>query len=430
MVVEVEEKQKNENNKNISQNDKEILRRLAAEVAEIGALPVHQEKKELWKKLNGLERVKPLVYIYQIPWHEMNVNDELILQTESEFCRGLETSLRRTIYQWRHMPGDMVVEPIIKAGPVIHDTGFGIDEKVKVAKTDDKSNVVSRDFDEQIEDESDLDKIKIPEVTYDEEATERKYQLLQDIFADILEVKKSGRPGFWFAPWDELVRWWDVEKVMMDLILKPELVHKAMDRLVNAYLHRLDQYEELNLLGLNNGNNSAGSGGLNYTDELPPEDYNPQHIRPEDMWGCAAAQIFSDISPEMHEEFALKYEIKWMKRFGLNYYGCCEPLHKKVDILRQIPNLRKISMSPWVDVEEGARNIGTDYVFSRKPNPAILARDRWNLKEAREELKETLEKTKDCVVEVILKDISTVRYEPQRLWDWAEMASELTVKYA
>jgi hypothetical protein len=28
-----------------------------------------------------------------------------------------------------------------------------------------------------------------------------------------------------------------------------------------------------------------------------------------------------------------------------------------------------------------------------------------------------------------MKDISTLRYEPQRLWEWAQMASELTEHY-
>ena len=28
-----------------------------------------------------------------------------------------------------------------------------------------------------------------------------------------------------------------------------------------------------------------------------------------------------------------------------------------------------------------------------------------------------------------MKDISTLRYEPQRLWEWAPMASEVTERY-
>ena len=54
-------------------------------------------------------------------------------------------------------------------------------------------------------------------------------------------------------------------------------------------------------------------------------------------------------------------------------HHCCEPLHHKVDISRKhIPNLRRISMSPWVDVEAGAAAVGSDLIFSYRPNPAIM----------------------------------------------------------
>jgi hypothetical protein len=29
-----------------------------------------------------------------------------------------------------------------------------------------------------------------------------------------------------------------------------------------------------------------------------------------------------------------------------------------------------------------------------------------------------------------MKDISTVRYQPQRLWEWARMATEVTERYS
>ena len=44
------------------------------------------------------------------------------------------------------------------------------------------------------------------------------------------------------------------------------------------------------------------------------------------MWGCSNAQIFSEVSPKMHWEFALEHDLRWLRRWGLNYYGCCEPL--------------------------------------------------------------------------------------------------------
>ena len=420
----------------VPERDKSILRRLAAQWAEIAASPIHEERAGMWGRLNRLERVKPMVLIDEIPWHEMNVDDELTLLTRDPFYRTQERQLRRTIYKWRHMPCDMTVAPFFCCPLVVHDTGFGIDEIVDIAKTDETSDVVSRRFHLQIQDEDDLLKIQMPQVTYDAEATEQNYQRLVDLFGDILPIEKTGAPGFWFAPWDELIRWWGVQEAMMDLIMRPSLVHQAMDRLVSAYLYRLDQYEAQNLLALNNtGRNNIrtriGSGGLGYTDELPQPAYDPQHARAIDLWGCATAQIFSDVSPAMHEEFALQYERRWLERFGLTYYGCCEPLHLKIDMLKSVSNLRKVSMSPWVDMDIAVKNVGDRNVFSRKPNPAIFAEDVWNLARARESLRRDLEKARGgCVVEVIMKDISTVRYRPQRLWEWAEMAMEVTAEFA
>ena len=35
-----------------------------------------------------------------------------------------------------------------------------------------------------------------------------------------------------------------------------------------------------------------------------------------------------------------------------------------------------------------------------------------------------------CHVELIMKDISTVRYQPQRLWEWAAIAMEVAEEFA
>jgi hypothetical protein len=145
----------------------------------------------------------------------------------------------------------------------------------------------------------------------------------------------------------------------------------------------------------------------------------------KNLWGCASSQIFAQGSPEMHNEFAIEYEKKWLERFGLAYYGCCEPLHNRIQYLRKIPNLRKISVSPWADLEKAVENIGQDYVLSVKVNPFSFADSAWNIEKERSVLKEILDKTKGCHVEIILKDVSTVNHEPQRLWQWAEMARGL-----
>ena len=413
----------------ISARDKDILRELASKVAVIGGLPVQTEKAELWRRLNQLEPVRPLVWFNDICWYELNVDDELTLQTADEWAREQEQQLRQTIYWWKHMPGDMVVDDYLSCPLVIRSSGLGIDEKVDIARTDEKSGIVSRHFHRQIFEPEDIDKIKMPKVTYDEAATEANYQRMCEVFGQIMPVSKVGQKIGGFAPWDELIRWWGVEEALMDLIARPEMVTAIVSHLVDAYLCDLDQLEELNLLSPNNDNIRIASGGYGYTDELPGEDFEPEHVRTRNMWGGATAQIFSEVSPEMHWEFALKHELRWLERWGLTYYGCCEPLDGKMALMRRIPNLRKISMSPWINVDRAVAEVGADYVFSYKPNPAILAEDKWQPARARDELGRVLERAQQCRVEVIMKDISTVRYEPQRLWDWEKMAMELAEEF-
>lgn len=408
----------------IYKEDKRILRELGKRKAEIAEDSKQQQKISLWKDLNSLKKVRPLVWINEIPWHEMDIDGELRLETRTRFSQYLETRLKRSIYLWKHMPVDSIVESILPCYLVIDNNGFGISEQIDIATTDKDSDIVSREFTPQILNEDDIQKIKNPKITLDQEATTKKYQIMSDIFEGILKVEKRGIPGFWFAPWDELIRWWGVQEALADLALRPDLVHKVMDKLTGAYLHMLDQYEDQDLLNLNNCNYRIGSGGLGYTDELPGKDFDPDHIKASNIWGSGAAQIFSGVSPEMHQEFSLAFEIKWMKRFGLNYYGCCEPLSRKMEILEKIPNLRKISMSPWVDLNQAAEALKDNYVFSYKPNPSIFAEDSWDPEGIKKKLSEDLEKIKNCRVEIIMKDISTVKYKPQRLWEWAEIAMD------
>lgn len=412
----------------ISDNDRAILRKLAEKQAMAAALPVQKEKMRLWTELNGLRSRRPMVWINEICWSEMNVDDELTLRCENPFCREIEDQLRKMLYQWDHLPADMVIEPFFEVAPVISDTGFGISVKEKTISQG-AGDIMSHGYEPQINDESDVAKIKDPIVKYDRIATEERMDAVNSIFGDILEVRHGGIKTSWFAPWDTLVMWWGVKEALTDLALRPELVHLCMDRLVSACLARLEQWEALGLLASGSGNYRVGSGGLGYSDELPQKDFDRTHVRPVDQWGCATAQIFSEVSPAMHEEFALGYERRWLEKFGLTYYGCCEPLHNKISILKTLPNLRKISCSPWCDLDKAAEQIGTDYVISIKPNPAIFANDRWNLESAGKSLESSLEKVRGGHVEIIAKDLSTMRGEPQRLWEWSEMAMRTVEKF-
>jgi hypothetical protein len=388
----------------ILEKDKEILRELGHQIAEASADPVNKQRSEVYQKIERREKGKPSISIYQEPWNELNASGELDLHCTDGFCRGIESGMRQTLYKWRYYPGDMTISAYSVQPYCVSDSGFGISEKVDVVRTDATNSVVSRHFHIQIKDEGDIDKIKMPIISHDEKMTEELYQKRCEIFDGILTVGKSGVGSFWFAPWDDLVRWTGVQEVLTDMIARPEFVHKAIGRLVDCWLSRLDQYEEQNIL-------SAPAKQLTVT---------------------GAAQIFSEVSPAMHGEFALQYEAKFYNRFGRTYYGCCEPLDNKVDVCaKYLPNLYKISMSPWVDFHRAAENVGTRFIFAWKPNPAFLAYDRWDPELVRNDIKEKLAiaSAHDCIMEIHLKDISTIRYEPQRLTEWNQIAQECAENY-
>lgn len=408
----------------LSAADRDILRRLAAAVGEIAALPVQREKAELWRRLNGLDSVRPLVWINEVPWHELNVDDELTLQTRHPWARDQEWGLRTLLYQWRHFPGDMVVSAYLACPLAVHSTDFGIVEQTDVMRTDPASGIVSRHFHRQIHDAADLEKIRLPTVTHNEAATAYCHAAMTEVYAGILPVRKVGQTHIWFTPWDYLIRWWGVEEAMLDMVDRPELVHAAVERMVDAWMVELDQFVALNALSLDGNNTRIGSGGYGYVSDLPGTDFDAARVLPHNMWGCSNAQIFSDISPEFHWEFALKHDLRWLRRWGLTYYGCCEPLDGKVELLRRIPNLRKVSASPWCRTERVVERLGCDYVISHKPSPAVLAADSWRPDQARRALRDVLDRARECHVEIILKDVSTVRRDPRRLWDWAAIAME------
>jgi hypothetical protein len=407
----------------MTNKDKNIIRELAAEVAEIASLSIQEKKRQMWRELNGLRDTRPMVMIDQVCWNEMNVNDELTLRCSDSECRDYELRLRKVIYQWKHFPVDMVVEPYIKVHMAIHNSGFGIKIDEQTAVGDETNAVVGHMYKNQFTDESDLKKIKTPVVTHDEKETFRRLDVAHELFDDVLQVKKGGVEPY-LSLIDPLTTWLGVEGALYTIIDKPELMHAILNKMTNGYLTMLDQLEEQGLLS--NCQTLIHCTGA-YTDELPAPGYNPEKPRTKDMWMFGLAQMFSTVSPAMFKEFEIDYTTKICERFGLVYYGCCDPLDGKMDEVRMLPNVRKISMSPWTNEERGAEEIGKDYVFSRKPNPAHVGMTNFDDELVRNHLKATREvcDKNGCSLEIILKDISTVCYEPQRLEKWAKIAMEV-----
>lgn len=413
----------------MKQKDIDILRRLAEKKVEIAALPVQKENIKLWTDTNDLKMQKAPIFINEIPWHEFKGEKELELQCEDGLCREKELALRQELYCWNHLPGNMVVDALMPCELVVEHSGYGIKEDSDLIELEEDTTAPSRHFNIQIRDEEDIEKIKFPKVTYHREQTEQKFEKLHSIFDGILKVEKTGWKGDWFTPWDNLIRLTGVTEALMDLVLKPEYVKKLVKRWVDVTVSMMEQCTEQGVWASNNDNIRVGSGGYGYCSDLDSAEKWRTDAPLNQLWGCSNAQIFSDVSPQMHWEFSLQFSMEWLKHFGLNYYGCCEPLHNKAEILRRIPNLRKVSASPWADIEKMKEYLGDICVLSVKPNPAIFVTQAFDEAQAKKEIVEMLEQSEGASIELIMKDISTLNHEPQRLWKWARIAQETVDEY-
>ena len=81
----------------LTAQETDALRRLAGALAEIAALPVQNQKRALWRRLNRLEKVRPLVWISEVCWEQIT-GPEMEMQVQSDpFLRGIEWSMRASL---------------------------------------------------------------------------------------------------------------------------------------------------------------------------------------------------------------------------------------------------------------------------------------------------------------------------------------------
>jgi hypothetical protein len=203
-----------------------------------------------------------------------------------------------------------------------------------------------------------------------------------------------------------------------------------MEFLRDAHLAKIDFLEANHLITPNHDGVQVGSGGFGYTDELPGEGFDGTNCRARDTWGFAESQETTSVSAEMFEEFVFPYQAPLLSRFGLNCYGCCEPLHTRWDAVKRFPNLRRVSVSPWADIEQMAKNLGCSYVYSLKPNPSFLASPRIDEEQIRHNLRRAFEITRNCRVEVVMKDNHTIGRNPLNVIRWVRIAREEADRYA
>lgn len=402
----------------MSPADKAVLRALAERVAEIAASPRMQEVRRLWTRLNMLQKTRPLVFCDpENGWNE--IVTEAQMQCRGKLARRWEMDLRKEIFWGDEMQDDKPVEPCFDVPYTTAPDDWGLEAIYR--RTADLGSCV---WDAPIKDyATDLPKLHSPSVRIDWETTNGCLEAAKDVFGGILDVRLKGT---WW--WSLGLTWPAVtlrglNNVLCDLIDHPDELRELLSAISRGHLEKLDYLEQNHLLSLNNDGTYVGSGGYGFTEELPQSDFDGQ-VRSVDMWGFTESQETVNVSPAMYEEFVFAYEQPIMERFGLTCYGCCEPLHLRWHVVRRHHNLRRVSCSPWADLKVMAESLEDKYILSMKPNPAALSTPEIHEDVIRQGLRESLEVTKGCVVEVIMKDNHTIGNRPENVVRWCRIAKE------
>ncbi len=397
----------------VSKKDKDILKKLAFKVREIAEQPIEGEKRKLWISHDMLESKRPVVFCDpENGWNE--IITENMIKCSGELARKWEMVLRKEIFWASRIKDDKVVEPYFDIGYTYAENNWGVNIKIYGGGG---GSYVWNGVIKSIED---INKIKYSIIKIDHETTKKTLEAANEVFDRILEVRLVGKWWWSLGLTIDMALLRGLENIMWDMVDNQELLYKLMEILRDGTLKKLEYLEKNNLLSLNN-DKYVGSGGFGYTDELPISNFNGKTVRLKDTWGFAESQETVGVSSEMFEKFVFKYQMPILKKFGLNCYGCCEPLEKRWHIIKKIPNLRRVSVSPWANLEKMAEYLEDKYIFSVKPSPTDLAVPEIDKDHIKKKISNILKMTKGCIVEIIMKDNHSLGNNPENMINWVKI---------
>ena len=276
-------------------------------------------------------------------------------------------------------------------------------------------------FDPPIKELADAARLQKPHHSIDEEATAQDLQRLQDAVGGILPIHVNRSPVYQPNLAQELADLRGLEQVMWDMVDRSEWLHEQVRFVADGVRTTFEEAEADGDWHLADGANQA----MTYSQELPDPQANGAGVKLESLWCFFNAQEFTLVSPAMHEEFILRYQMPLMSRFGLISYGCCEDLSEKIDMLRKVPNLRRIAVTPFADVRRCAEQIGQDYVIAWRPSPAEMVANAFDPDRIRKVVGSAIDAMRGCHFDICLKDVVTVRGEPRRIRDWVRIVREV-----
>ena len=400
--------------------ERTLLRDLAQKVRELAAQPQMDGLRKSWYALNDGKPDRPLIVmkfhgVYSDVYPQPVCEDPLARELEGAFLNLL------TEAGWKD---DRVIEPEFSVNLSFSFTPFGIPvEKKQALDAHGKPTMgyLSHHIIADLEEDFHL----LGKSTWNIEKEYAHKQALfaaaNEAFGDILTVKYR-TPAPSYAPATALVELMGMENMLLALYDAPEHFAKALDMQTDDWLEFLSEIEARGLVAQNTDASYVGQDSYGYSRQLA--EVGARQASFADGWGYANSQETVGISPQMFDEVFFPSIARYAARFGLFAFGCCEPVHPLWErSLSRLPNLRKVSVSPWCDEEAIAGYIrGKGIVYHRKPSPNGFAAVQWDEEALRAQIAKTARAARGCPLEITFRDITTVHGDSTRLGKAVEIA--------
>lgn len=413
----------------ISQEERAYLRELAREQLELAQSPLMKEREKLWYDHNELKGARPMISVeeghyWREIYPELKCTDPLAREIEFQLTNNIH---RVTLIGDDRVTPDNYILKYVNCGPFC---GLGQkDERGQYGVGSD--GTAGYHIIPQIEViEEDFHKLKPTELFNPMEDLKKRKEAIDEIIGDFLPVKLVNSTNAWGpSPLRQVIGFMGMENAYIAMMEEPDWFHKLMDFVTEDAIRIYRYQEENGLMYLNNGNDMIGSGNNCFTRELPGKDFTG-YVRSKDTWGHLNAEDASAISPDTFREFILPYQKRLAEQFGLVYYGCCEDVSRFWENgIDQLPNVRKLSISPWCDeAYMGPRLAERGVIYSRKCKDTMFlgTTKEFDAEGFRNCIRETVSHTKGCTVEYVFRDIITLHGNNGKIKEAVQIVREET----
>jgi len=225
--------------------ERDYVRELARQVAEIAACPENRRICQRWCDVNALRKPdRPPVWCRPVgAWRELLPEDALCCA--DSWLRSCERNFKMILIK-HDIGDDSPVDPYIS----VHAT-FDCDPPnlwgMDIRHRPPGSPGGAWAYDPPLKTEGDFDRLRIPTFHYNEARTQESLSRTHELLGDILPVKPVCGPLLGATLGTAAADLRGLTQMMVDMVDRPELMHRLMGHLRDCTLQSMCQVEETGL---------------------------------------------------------------------------------------------------------------------------------------------------------------------------------------